>query len=58
MNAGMMAWLKPLMWVAAIVLFVLGGYSDTDTSEMWAWGFALLTGGLLLDYVPGTKSGD
>jgi hypothetical protein len=28
-----MAWLRPLMWAGAIVLVVLGGYSDTTTTE-------------------------
>ena len=57
MNAGMMAWLRPLMWVAAIALFIIGGYSDTETTECWAWGFALLTGGLLVGHLPGRKVG-
>jgi hypothetical protein len=53
-----MAWLRPLMWVGAIILFVLGGYSDTATTEMWGWGFALLTGGMLIKHLPGAgKSG-
>jgi hypothetical protein len=54
-----MAWLRTLMWVGAIILFVLGGYSDTATTEMWGWGFALLTGGMLMKHLPGAgKSGD
>ncbi|HEU0303012.1 MAG TPA: hypothetical protein VFR32_00385 [Gaiellaceae bacterium] len=52
MDASMMAWLRPLAWAAAIVLFVLGGYSDTNTSELWGWGFALLTAGFLLKHLP------
>jgi len=55
----MMAWLRPLMWAGAIVLFILGGYSDTGNGpEMWGWGFALLTGGMLMKHLPGMgKSG-
>jgi len=53
----MMAWLRPLMWVVAIVLFIIGGYSVENTTECWAWGFALLTGGLLVGHLPGRKSG-
>lgn len=53
MDASMMGWLRPLMWVAAIILFVLGAYSDTSTTEMWGWGFALLTAGLLVEHLPG-----
>lgn len=49
----MMGWLRPLMWVGAIVLFIIGGYSDTNTSEMWGWGLALLTAGFLLKHLPG-----
>ena len=57
-DASTMAWLRPLMWAGAIVLFVLGGYSDTATTEMWGWGFALLTGGMLMKHLPGAgKSG-
>jgi hypothetical protein len=48
----MMTWLRPLAWAAAIVLFVLGGYSDTNTSELWGWGFALLTAGFLVKHLP------
>ena len=44
------------MWVGAIVLFVLGAYSDTATTELWGWGFALLTSGLLVGHLPGAKS--
>ncbi len=46
MNASTLAWLRPLMWAGAVILFVFGGYSDTATTEMWGWGFALLTGGV------------
>ena len=54
----MMAWLRPVMWAGAIVLFILGGYSDANTSEMWGWGFALLTGGMLMKHLPARgKSG-
>ena len=48
----MLTWLRPVMWAAAIVLFLIGGYSDTNTTECWAWAFALLTGGLLLKALP------
>ena len=44
MDASTMAWLRPLMWVGAIILFIIGGYSDANTTECWAWAFALLTG--------------
>ena len=54
-----MAWLRPLMWVGAIILFIIGGYSDTATQEMWGWGFALLTGGMLMKHLPAMdKSGN
>ena len=59
MDASTMAWLRPLMWVGAIILFIIGGYSDTATQEMWGWGFALLTGGLLMKHLPAMgKSGN
>jgi hypothetical protein len=52
------AWLRPVMWAAAIVLFIIGGYSDTNTTECWAWAFALLTAGFLVGHLPGAdKSG-
>jgi hypothetical protein len=51
-DASTMAWLRPLMWVGAIILFIIGGYSDTSTTEMWGWGFALLTGGMLVKHLP------
>jgi hypothetical protein len=40
------------MWVGAIILFIIGGYSDTQTQELWGWGFALLTGGMLMKHLP------
>ena len=52
----MLTWLRPVMWAAAIVLFLIGGYSDTSTTECWAWAFALLTAGMLLKYLPMGKS--
>ena len=58
MDASMMAWLRPLMWAGAIVLFVLGGYSDTNGPELWGWGFALLTAGLLVKVLPGMNVRD
>ena len=57
MDANKIAWLRPLLWAVAIVLFVIGGYSDTNTTECWAWAFALLTAGLLVTSLPGMKSG-
>ena len=39
MDASTMAWLRPLMWVGAIILFIIGGYSDANTTECWAWAF-------------------
>lgn len=44
---------KPLVWAVAVILFIIGGYSDTNTTELWGWGFALAVGGALLDHVPG-----
>ena len=51
-DADMLAWLRPVMWAAAIILFIVGGYSDTNTTECWAWAFALITGGLLVKELP------
>jgi hypothetical protein len=46
------------MWAGAIILFIIGGYSDSSTTETWGWGFALLTGGMLMKHLPGMgKSG-
>ena len=56
MDASMLTWLRPVLWAAAIILFLIGGYSDTNTTECWAWAFALLTGGLLLKALPMGKS--
>ena len=53
MDQNMMGWLRPLFWVGAIVLFILGGYSDTNTPEFWGWGFAFLTAGFLLKHLLG-----
>ncbi len=53
-----MAWLRPLMWVGAIILFIIGGYSDTATTECWAWAFALLTGGMLMKHLPAMGKSD
>jgi hypothetical protein len=54
-DSSKLAWLRPLLWVAALVLFIIGGYSD-ETTECWAWGFALLTAGWLVTALPGMKS--
>ena len=51
MDASTMAWLRPLMWAGAIILFIIGGYSDTATQEV-GLGFALLTGGMLMKHLP------
>ena len=56
MDSSKLAWLRPLLWAVAIVLFIIGGYSDTDTTECWAWAFALLTAGFLVGSLPGMKS--
>lgn len=42
---------KTVLWAVAVILFIIGGYSDTNTTEMWGWGFALLTAGFLSDYL-------
>jgi len=52
-NANMMVWLRPLAWALAIAFFIIGGYSDTNTTEWWGWGFALLTAGFLMKHLPG-----
>jgi hypothetical protein len=49
----MVGWLRPALWVGAIILFILGGYSDTNWPEMMGWGFALLTAGFLVKHLPG-----
>jgi hypothetical protein len=54
-EASKIAWLQPLLWVIAIVLFVIGGYSDTNTTECWAWAFALLTAGVQVTSLPGSS---
>ena len=56
MDANKIAWLRPLLWLIAIVLFIIGGYSDANTTECWAWAFALLTAGFLVTALPGMKS--
>ena len=38
MGSSKLAWLRPLLWVVAIVLFIIGGYSDTNTTEMLGLG--------------------
>ena len=55
-DASMLAWLRPVMWAAAIILFIIGGYSDANTTECWAWAFALVTGGLLVTHLPLDRS--
>lgn len=56
MDSSMLSWLRPVMWAAAIVLFLIGGYSDTNTTECWAWAFALVTAGMLVRYLPMGKA--
>ena len=53
MDANMVGWLRPALWVGAIVLFIIGGYSDTNWPEMMGWGLALLTAGFLVKHLPG-----
>ncbi len=43
---------RALLWAVAALLFIIGGYSDTSTTEMWGWGFALSVVGLLLGELP------
>ena len=52
----MLSWLRPVLWAAAIILFLIGGYSDTNTTECWAWAFTLVTAGMLVTYLPMGKS--
>jgi hypothetical protein len=52
MDQKTVAWLRPGAWVFAIALFILGAYSDTNTTEFWGWGFALLTAGFLVAHLP------
>jgi hypothetical protein len=45
-------WIRLLLWAGAIILFIIGGYSNANTTEMWGWGFAALTGGFLVKHLP------
>ena len=45
--------LRLLLWDVAIILFVIGGYLDTNTAELWGWGFALAVAGAAVEHVPG-----
>ncbi len=53
MDAARVELLKPLLWAVAIILFLVGGYSDTNTAELWGWGFALAVAGAAVELVPG-----
>jgi hypothetical protein len=44
--------------VFAIALFILGAYSDANTTEFWGWGFALFTLGFLVAHVPDLSTPD
>lgn len=44
---------RALLWAVAALLFIIGGYSDTSTTEMWGWAFALTAVALLLGELPG-----
>jgi hypothetical protein len=52
-----LGWLRPVLWGGAIVLFILGGYSDAHFPEFIGWGLALLTAGFLVTHLrPGGNS--
>jgi hypothetical protein len=44
--------LRPLLWAVAIILFVIGGYAEESTTELWGWGFALAVAGMMLERLP------
>jgi hypothetical protein len=53
----MMLWARLLMWAVAIILFIVGGYSDgADFLGWWGWGFALLTAGFLVKALPASMT--
>ena len=44
---------RALSWALAVILFVIGAYSDENVRELTGWGLALTAGGLLAGEMPG-----
>ena len=44
--------LRVLLLAVAGLLFVIGGYSDTNTSELWGWAFLLTVVALIVPELP------
>ena len=57
MDPNIAGWLRPVLWVGAILLFIIGAYSDQNWPEMVGWGLALLTAGFLVKHLPGGGGG-
>lgn len=53
MDPSVVGWLRPVLWIGAIILFIIGAYSDENFTEMIGWGLALLTAGFLVKHLPG-----
>ena len=43
---------RALSWALAVILFVIGAYSDQNFQELLGWGLALTAGGLLAGELP------
>lgn len=43
---------KVLAWSVAILLFIIGAYSDESTTELFGWGYALLAAGFVAGELP------
>jgi len=44
---------QALCWAVAVILFIVGAYSDENTREFFGWGLAFTAGGLLVGVLPG-----
>jgi drug/metabolite transporter (DMT)-like permease len=44
--------LRVLLLAVAGLFFVIGGYSDANTTEFWGWGFLLMVVALMLADLP------
>ena len=44
---------RAFCWAVAVILFIIGAYSDANAQELIGWGLAFTAGGLLAGELPG-----
>ncbi len=52
MDPKLIAPLRVLLLAVAGVLFIIGGYSDTNTTECWGWAFLLAVVAVIIPELP------